>query len=125
MRAATPSSVRRGASLLAGAFALACALQLFSACGKKAASVPDADPKVTAGRAIFLSHCIACHNVNPALDGSLGPAIKGSALELVQARVLRGEYPPGYAPKRQTHIMVKLPLTEDDVANVHAFLNAP
>ncbi len=119
------SGSRRRAYLtrsLAGLFALACALQLWTACGKKD---PNADPKVTLGRGIYLSNCIACHNVNPAMDGSLGPAIKGSALELVQARVLRGEYPPGYTPKRQTKIMVKLPLMEADVEAVHAYLNAP
>jgi hypothetical protein len=59
------------------------------------------------------------------VDGAVGPAIKGSALELVQARVLRGEYPAGYAPKRSTHIMQRLPLTEENVEAIHAFLNAP
>jgi hypothetical protein len=39
--------------------------------------------------------------------------------------VLRGEYPPGYTPKRDTKIMVKLPLMEEDVAKIHKFLNAP
>ena len=109
--------------LTGAALALACAVQLFSACNKK--TDPNADPKVTAGHGQYLAHCIACHNVNPVLDGSLGPALKGSALELLQARVLRGEYPAGYSPKRQTHIMVKLPLTEEDVAALHAYLNAP
>lgn len=108
--------------LLAGAFAAACVLQLLTACDKKPAG---GDPEVEAGRTVFLSHCIACHNVDPSRDGSLGPAIKGSSLELVQARVLRGEYPPGYTPKRTTKIMVRLPLTEEDVAKVHKFLNAP
>lgn len=106
----------------AAAFLIACALQLWTACRKQDA---NADPKVLAGRGVYLSNCIACHNANPALDGSLGPAIKGSALELVRARVLRGEYPPGYTPKRQTKIMVKLPLMEADVEAVHAYLNAP
>jgi mono/diheme cytochrome c family protein len=107
---------------LAAAFLIACALQLWTACGKQDA---NADPKVMAGRGVFLSNCIACHNANPARDGSLGPSIKGSSLELLQARVLRAEYPPGYAPKRPTKIMVKLPLTEADVEALHAYLNAP
>jgi hypothetical protein len=38
---------------------------------------------------------------------------------------LRGEYPPGYTPKRPSKIMIKLPLMEEDVEKVHAFLNAP
>jgi len=99
----------------------ASALQLWTACGKKA---PPDDPKVVRGQVLFFANCISCHNGNPAFDGTLGPAIKGSALELVQARVLRGEYPPGYTPKRTTRIMQKLPLTEANVDDIHAFLNA-
>ncbi|HAO99906.1 MAG TPA: hypothetical protein DCQ83_07665 [Fibrobacteres bacterium] len=72
-----------------------------------------------------MTHCIACHSVNPAVDGSVGPALKGSALELIEARVMRAEYPPGYTPKRSTHIMPRLPLETDDVKALHAFLNAP
>ena len=95
---------------------------LVTACGKKEAS---GDPKVVAGKGVYLANCIACHNSNPAVDGALGPGIKGSSLELLQARVLRGEYPPGYTPKRTTKIMVKLPLMEEDVQALHAYLNAP
>lgn len=116
-------AVRLSGRAIAIAFCAACVLQVWTACNKKEAS--GGDPEVEAGRAIFMSHCIACHNTDPSRDGSLGPAIKGSSLELVQARVMRGEYPPGYAPKRATHIMVKLPLTEEDVEKVHKFLNAP
>lgn len=113
---------RRAAAAAALAFALASILQVLSACGRKRVS---GDPEVEAGRALFMAHCIACHNPDPSRDGSLGPAIKGSPLELVRARVLRGEYPPGYVPKRPTRIMVKLPLTEEDVARIQKFLNAP
>ena len=106
---------------LSGLFAIACAMQVWTACNKRDA---NADPKVLAGRGVYLANCIACHNMNPERDGSLGPAIKGSSLELLQARVLRGEYPPGYAPKRATKMMVKLPLMEADVEKLHAFLNS-
>jgi mono/diheme cytochrome c family protein len=106
-------SGRRGLGLAALAL-------LFFACGGK----EQKDP-VAKGRSLYLVHCIACHNPNPSLDGSLGPAIRGSSLDLLRARALRAEYPPGYKPKRDTHIMPKLPLTEEDVANLHAFLNAP
>jgi mono/diheme cytochrome c family protein len=108
---------------LALAFAVACVLQTMTACGKK--QPQTGDPKVNTGRGVYLARCIACHSSNPAMDGSLGPAVKGSSLELLQARVLRGEYPAGYTPKRASKIMVKLPLTEEDVANLHAYLNAP
>ena len=69
--------------LLAFAFLVACVLQIWTACGQKDTTT---DPKILRGRVLFASNCISCHNSNPALDGTLGPAIKGSALELVQAR---------------------------------------
>jgi mono/diheme cytochrome c family protein len=76
------------------------------------------------GRTLYSLHCTACHNPDPSKDGSLGPAVKGSSLDLLIARVTRGEYPPGYTPKRQTHIMQKLPLTVDEVKSLHAYLNS-
>ena len=97
-------------------------LQILSACNKRD---PNADPKATRGRTVFAAYCISCHNANAALDGPLGPAIKGSSLELLQARILRAEYPPGYTPKRPTKMMQRLPLTEENIANLHAFLNQP
>jgi mono/diheme cytochrome c family protein len=109
-------------ALLAAAFLFACLAQTLSACNKKEAS---GNPVVTKGKGLFFAHCIACHNANPAVDGTLGPAIKGSSLELLKARVLHGEYPPGYTPKRESRIMQKLPLTEQDVEALHAFLTAP
>ena len=96
--------------------------ELWTACGKKASAGEDGG---VSGRSLYAIHCTACHNANPAMDGSLGPAIKGSSLELIQARVLRAEYPAGYAAKRNTHIMPKLPLTEADVESLQVFLNAP
>ena len=106
---------------LAAALSAAC-LECWTACNKQPA---NADPKAQAGRGLYLANCIACHNVNPALNGSLGPAIKGSGLDLVKARVLHGEYPPGYSPKRPTRIMRPLPLTEENVEDIQAFLAAP
>ena len=52
------------------------------------------------GEKVYQNVCIACHNGNPNLDGALGPANAGSSEELLSAKVLRGEYPPGYTPKR-------------------------
>jgi mono/diheme cytochrome c family protein len=107
-------------ALLPGAFLLAAALEL-SGCDRKEA---PGDPQVAKGKVVYASRCIACHNMNPSRDGTLGPALKGSSLELLKARVLHGTYPPGYTPKRDTKIMVKLPLTEADVEAIHAFLSA-
>lgn len=113
------SAARRVLALTALA---ACVMQVGMACNKQDAG---GDPKIMQGKVVFMANCIACHNANPNLDGALGPAIKGSALELIQARVMHGEYPPGYSPKRPTHIMQKLPLTEENVEALHAFLNSP
>jgi mono/diheme cytochrome c family protein len=71
-----------------------------------------------------MTYCIACHSPDPSRDGSLGPALQGSSLELLKAKVMRGEYPPGYAPKRKSKVMQKLPVPEADLEAVHAFLNA-
>lgn len=60
--------------------------------------------------------------MNPAMDGSLGPAIKGSSYELLYARIVEGTYPEGYTPKRSSQIMQKLPLSEDDIKSLEAYL---
>ena len=98
---------------------LLAALALLAGCGKSA-------PRTEAqqGQTIYSLHCTACHNPNPKQDGSLGPALAGSSLDMLLARVMRGEYPPGYAPKRSTHIMQPLPLTEEEVKSLHAYLNS-
>jgi len=80
------------------------------------------DPLVARGKLVYGQACIACHNVDPTLDGPLGPAIAGSSLALVEARVLRAEYPDGYTPKRNTRAMVALPHLEPDVPALAAYL---
>ena len=57
-------------------------------------------PLAQEGEKIYQNVCIACHNGNPNLDGALGPANAGASEELLAAKVLHGEYPPGYTPKR-------------------------
>jgi mono/diheme cytochrome c family protein len=59
-----------------------------------------------------MANCIACHSMNPAQDGALGPAVAGASLALLEARVLRGEYPEGYVPKRPSRVMIPLPHLE-------------
>lgn len=107
--------------LLPAAFLLALVLEVLSACNRK----EPANPVVAKGQARYGVYCGACHSIDPSRDGTLGPAIKGSSLELLKARVIHGTYPPGYTPKRETRIMQRLPLTEADVEAIHAFLNAP
>lgn len=91
-----------------------------------AACPPDgdkpADPAVTRGKQAYLGTCIACHNMNPALDGAIGPAVKGSSRELIEAKVLRGDYPAGYKPKRTTKAMPPQPALAASIDDLAAFL---
>jgi mono/diheme cytochrome c family protein len=108
-------------ALLAAAFLAAASAELLTGCGKKEAK---GDPAVNKGRVLYSLHCSSCHHMNPAVDGTLGPAVKDASLELLKARIMHGTYPPGYTPKRDTKIMQRLPLTEEDIGKVHAFLSA-
>lgn len=74
------------------------------------------------GKQVYLTECIVCHNPDPARDGVLGPAIKGASQELLEAKVLRGAYPPGYTPKRATALMPPIPKLSPQIANLAAFL---
>jgi hypothetical protein len=60
--------------------------------------------------------------MNPAQDGALGPAVAGASMELLEARILRGEYPEGYTPKRPSKIMVPLPHLEPKLPELAAYL---
>ena len=88
------------------------------------AAPPGAQDEIAAGREVYLGNCIACHNPDPKLDGSLGPAIAGASAELVEARVLRAEYPPGYTPKRDTRSMVAMPFLEPRLPALIAYLES-
>ena len=78
---------------------------------------------VARGRSVYNSNCIACHAMDPAQEGSLGPAVAGSSLELLEARVMHAEYPEGYSPKRPSQLMVAMPHLERELAALHAYLN--
>jgi mono/diheme cytochrome c family protein len=83
---------------------------------------PGLSPLAQEGRQIYLPVCTACHNADPALDGTLGPAIAGSSRELLEAKVVRGEYPAGYAPKRDSRSMVPLPHLAERIDALTAYL---
>ena len=74
------------------------------------------------GEQIYRNVCTACHGGNPNQAGSAGPAIAGSSRELLEAKVLRGEYPPGYEPKRGSAAMPVLPYLKDHIADLAAYL---
>src|SRR5262245_66315581 len=90
MRTRRPRARRTRALAALGTFALACA----------PSDEPPLSDLAREGEKVYQNICIACHNGNPNLDGALGPANAGSSAELLAAKVLHGEYPPGYTPKR-------------------------
>ena len=79
---------------------------------------------IEAGRSVYNANCIACHSVDPTKDGALGPAVAGSSLALLDARVLRAEYPEGYEPKRETRVMIALPHLEPRLPELAAYLES-
>jgi len=75
------------------------------------------------GEKVYQNICIACHNGNPNLDGALGPANAGSSAELLAAKVLHGEYPPGYTPKRPgSNAMPRFESLADKIPALAAYL---
>jgi mono/diheme cytochrome c family protein len=74
------------------------------------------------GRAIYVANCVACHNSDPSRDGPIGPALKGSLRDLIESRVLRTEYPPGYKPKRNTKVMPTFPFLKNEIPYLAAYL---
>jgi mono/diheme cytochrome c family protein len=114
LRAAKPLRVRgRIAALLM-------LVGLSAACG-------DDAPLTLAeqGRRVYQSNCIACHHTDPARDGSMGPPLACSSAELIEARVLRAEYPPGYKPKRDSKLMPAQPFLRPDLPGLAAYLACP
>ena len=89
-----------------------------AACSEQPSST---DPSAERGRQVYLAQCVACHNPDPALAGPLGPPIKGSSRELLEAKLLKGAYPPGYTPKRPTTLMPVQPQLEPEIPNLAAF----
>ncbi len=84
----------------------------------------SAQELIKAGRSAYNANCIACHSLDPTEDGPLGPAVAGSSLVLLEARVLRAEYPEAYAPKRTTRVMIALPHLEPRLVELAAYLES-
>lgn len=100
----------------AKSFSLPLLVLLLGGCGQ------NGDSAASRGQQIYLAECIACHNIDPARDGALGPAVKGSSQELLEAKVLRGSYPPGYTPKRSTALMPAQPKLAPKIPDLAALL---
>jgi mono/diheme cytochrome c family protein len=101
-----------------------CAIVTFSGCSKESddKSRSSKDPDWQRGRAVYVANCVACHNSDPSKDGPIGPAIKGSPPELIESRVLRTQYPPGYKPKRNTQVMPTFPFLKTEIPYLVAYL---
>jgi mono/diheme cytochrome c family protein len=107
-----PPLTRLLAAALAG-FALACS----------GGETAELSPLAQEGKDIYQSVCIACHNGNPNLDGSVGPANAGASEELLAAKLIRGEYPDGYTPKRpESNAMPVFPYLEPKIPALTAYL---
>jgi mono/diheme cytochrome c family protein len=89
------------------------------ACG---CSESTSDPLAARGRQTYLAQCTQCHNPDPAQAGPVGPSVKGSSRELLEAKILRGTYPPGHKPKRPTSIMPVQPAVGPEIPALAAFL---
>ena len=119
-----PFRLRRAAPVL-GAVAIVSLFSLtLAACGQKKDMTPE-QARVDKGSKLYTLRCASCHHPSdPRQNGAVGPAIAGSSLELIDARVNRGGYPEGYTPKRSTHVMPRLPATPEELEALHAFLNS-
>jgi hypothetical protein len=50
------------------------------------------------------------------------PALRGASREVLEAKVVKGAYPPGYTPKRPTTLMPPQPALAPEIDNLAAFL---
>ncbi|MGI9430889.1 MAG: c-type cytochrome [Myxococcota bacterium] len=101
--------------------ALGWAACLAAACSEGRPADPE-EALIWQGRAAYQTDCVACHNPDPTKPGALAPEIAGSPLALLEAKVLRNEYPPGYTPKRDTQAMIALVHREPDLPALEAYL---
>jgi len=80
---------------------------------------------VKRGEQVYLNNCTACHARDPGQPGPVGPPVAGSSRELLEAKVLRNEYPSGYTPKRDTQAMIPLAHLEPELPALAAYLASP
>ena len=99
------------------ALVVATAALALAACGPEPLS-----PEAERGRRVYASQCTACHAFDPSQAGPVGPEVAGSSRELLEAKVLRGAYPPGYRPKRPTSVMPPQPQVAADLPALAAYL---
>lgn len=113
--------ISKNSKKILGIVGAACLLSLVS-CQKNSSLERPLTALESRGKGVYMSNCITCHNPDPTLAGSIGPAIAGSSLELLTAKVLTRSYPPGYKPKVESDIMPDFPQLKDDIPGIHAYL---
>src|SRR5438093_13496527 len=106
---------------LSRSFLLIVVLTLAASACSKESEQSGQSPDWKRGRAVYVANCVACHNNDPSRDGPIGPAIKGSSKELLEARVLSTSYPPGYRPKRPTKVMPQFPFLNEYITHLAAY----
>jgi mono/diheme cytochrome c family protein len=74
------------------------------------------------GRNAYLALCTSCHATDPAQPGPVGPPVKGASRAVLEAKVVRGQYPQGYAPKRPTAVMPPMPQLANSIDDLAAYL---
>jgi mono/diheme cytochrome c family protein len=79
---------------------------------------------VKRGKVVYQTNCTSCHARDPNQPGPVGPPIADASLELLTAKVLRNEYPPGYTPKRDTKAMVPLVHLKPELPAIAAYLES-
>jgi mono/diheme cytochrome c family protein len=99
-----------------------CALLVVAAVLAAGCSQTPSDPLTERGRQVYLGQCTQCHAVDPSQAGPVGPVVKGSSRELLEAKVLKGSYPPGYKPKRPTSVMPPQPPLAPEIPALAAYL---
>lgn len=106
---------------------LVVSLFTLGACTKKAPvdlSAMTPEQQIERGRLIYAQNCIACHNINPKLDGAVGPAVPTNNPELIHSKVLLGKYPEGYKPSRPTTVMPPMPQMEKEMLVLQAYISS-
>ncbi len=80
------------------------------------------------GKKLYLSNCIACHNKDPNMKGSIGPEMVDAPLAVMTSKVMTGGYPAvlpvGFVPKRKTKAMKKIPKLQKDIPAIHAWVQS-
>ncbi len=109
----------RTRSFRAGRFAALASAALACGGGDEGAGL---DEVAARGKTVYENVCTACHNRDPREGGALGPAVAGASQELLEAKVLRAEYPPGYTPKLPSSTMPKYEYLAGSLGDIAAYL---